>query len=362
MFVKSATALYGNMQSRRTLKADILEVDDLYQSLDTTPRTMKKKVTFRGLNLLKGGSGAEQQEDTKENIDDESSSPSNLKEITAHCYVIPDIASDIKDGDINGNCALNGTNEKSVPKNGSATNAVKNHWSSLSLSEEKIDLPQITTKKDNIDTDNTANRVTEKNLEENNKLKNSSSAVGPKKSLNIHDFQNTTIEKILNSNSNITKILSTERVSKEIGVTEIKNGIHVDKIDGEVNVSDNHESNIDSTTDCSGKVDKESSKSDKSEGGCDGDKVEQSSVEDDSSESTDVSDPDTSYISDDKGQYTGGQCAEPMRVNLMDRMEKLNKDEAVIYWKIAKVGAPVTLLMCSCMLVSVLFFVDTPPR
>lgn len=341
MFVKSAIALYGNMQSRRMLNADILEVDNLYQSLDTTPRTTKKKVTFRGLSLLKGGSGTEQQEDTKENIDDETTSPAIMSQIKGQCDVIPFTSSDIKNGNVISkdviNNSMNGTNEKSVPKNGSSNNAVKNHWSSLSLSEEKIDLPHITTKKDNVDTENKEDSVTEKNLDETNKLENSTSATAPKKSLNIHDFQNTTIEKILNSNSNITKILSTERVSKESGVTEIKNGVHVDKIDGEVSVSDNHESNIDSTTDSSGKVDKGITKSDKAGGVCDGDKVEQSSVEDDSSESTDVSDPDTSYMSDDKGQYTGSECAEPMRANLMDRMDKLNKDESVIYWKIAKV-------------------------
>jgi hypothetical protein len=337
MFVKSAIALYGNMQSRRTLNADILEVDNSYQSLDTTPRTMKKKVTFRGLSLLKGGSGTEQQEDTKENIDDETSSPAIMSQVKRQCDVIPDTSSDIKIGDNTSEDALNGTNDKSVPKNGRSNNAVKNHWSSLNLSEEKIDLPQIITNKDNVDNENKEDSVKENIKDENNKLENLSSATVPKKSLNIHDFQNTTIEKILNSNSNITKILSTERVSKEIGVTEIKNGVHMDKIDGEVNVSDNHESNIDSTTDSSGKVDKETSKSDKSEGLCEGDKVEPSSVEDDSSESTDVSDPDTSYMSDDKGQYTGSECAEPMRANLMDRMDKLNKDEGVIYWKIAKV-------------------------
>ena len=337
MFVKSAIALYGNMQSRRSLNADILEVDNLYQSLDTTPRTMKKKVTFRGLSLLKGGSGTEQQEDTKENIDDETSSTAIMSQIKGQCDVIPDTPSDMKNSDITNNSVLNGTNERSVPKNGSSDNAVKNHWSGLTLSEEKIDLPQIITKKDNVDTENKDDSVAEKNLDENNKFENSSSATGLKKSLNIHDFQNTTIEKILNSNSNITKILSTERVSKEIGATEIKNGNHVDKIDGEVSVSDNHESNIDSTTDSSGKVDKGNNKSDRSVGVCDGDKVEKCSVEDDNSESTDVSDPDTSYMSDDKGQYTGSECAEPMRANLMDRMDKLNKDESVIYWKIAKV-------------------------
>jgi hypothetical protein len=213
MFVKSAIALYGNMQSRRMLNADILEVDNLYQSLDTTPRTMKKKVTFRGLSLLKGGSGTEQQEDTKENIDDETSSPAIMSQIKGQCDVISDTSSDIKNSDIPSNHVLNGTNEKSVPKNGSSNNTVKNHWSGLSLNEEKIDLPQIATKKDNVDTESKEDSVTDKNLDENTKLEISSSATAPKKSLNIHDFQNTTIEKILSSNSNITKILRCRKKS-----------------------------------------------------------------------------------------------------------------------------------------------------
>ena len=352
MFVKSAISLYGNMQSRRALQADILTVDNLYQNLDTdaTPR-MKKKVTFRGLSLLKEESVTEHVQNVEELVNDINSNPSEMNESKSQCDIIPEAIRDInKSDDIDkksSNHFANGINEELIPKNGysKSNNAVKNHWSGLNLSEEKIDLPQISTtkEKENIGTENNHNKLPENIVDENVTSEISSSVVTPKKSLNIHDFQNTTIEKVLNSNINITKILSTERMPKENGSTEIKNGNHFEK-NGNGVVGDSHESNIDSSADC---TDLAKIGNDQCEGVSGSDEVEKgsgvsdglTSIEDDSSDSTDVSDPDTSCLSDEKGHYTENECIEPMRGNLMDRMKQLNKEESAIYFKIVKVSA-----------------------
>ena len=345
MFVKSAISLYGNMQSRRILQADILTVDNLYQNLDTdaTPR-MKKKVTFRGLSLLKEGSVTENLKNVEELVNDINSNPTNTNEIKSQCDIIPEAKSNAITKESSNHLA-DGTNGKQIPKNGhsKSNNAVKNHWSGLNLSEEKIDLPQISTtkEKENMGTVNNDIKVPENIADENVTLEISASVGTPKKSLNIHDFQNTTIEKVLNSNINIAKILSTERVPKENGVTETKNGNHVEK-NGEGVVGDSHESNIDSSADC---TDLAAPGNDQCEGVSGSDEVERGSgvsdgmtnIEDDSSDSTDVSDPDTSCLSDDKGHYTENECIEPMRGNLMDRMKQLNKEESAIYFKIVKV-------------------------
>ena len=352
MFVKSAISLYGNMQSRRALQSDILTVDNLYQNLDTdaTPR-MKKKVTFRGLSLPKERSVTEHVKNVEELVNDISSNNTHTNEIKSQCDIIPEAMCDINKSDVidkkSSNHLANGRNEKQVPKNGhsKSNNAVKNHWSGVNLSEEKIDLPQISTtnEKENMGTENNGIKVPENIVDENMTSEISSTLGTPKKSLNIHDFQNTTIEKVLNSNINITKILSTERVPKENGVTEIKNGNHVEK-NGEGAVGDSHESNIDSSADS---TDLAESGDNQCEGVSGSDEVERgsgvsdgvTSTEDDSSDSTDVSDPDTSCLSDDKGLYTENECMEPMRGNLMDRMKQLNKEESAIYFKIVKVCA-----------------------
>lgn len=352
MFVKSAISLYGNMQSRRALQADILTVDNLYQNLDTdaTPR-MKKKVTFRGLSLLKEGYITEHVQNVEELVNDINSNPTDMNESKSQCDIIPEAIRDINKSDDmtkkSSDHSANGINDQQNTKNGhsKSNNAVKNHWSGLNLSEEKTDLPQISTtkEKENIGTEKNDYKVPETIIDENVTSEVSSSAVTPKKSLNIHDFQNTTIEKVLNSNINITKILSTERVPRENCATEIRNGNHVEK-NGECVVGDSHESNIDSSADCTdltkiGDIQCEgvsgSDDVERGSGASDG----LTSIEDDSSDSTDVSDPDTSCLSDDKGHYTENECIEPMRGNLMDRMKQLNKEESAIYFKIVKVSA-----------------------
>ena len=198
-----------------------------------------------------------------------------------------------------------------------------------------------------------------------NQKQTSDMSPASKRKFNIHDFQNTTIEKVLSENSNISKILSGEGSADLIALSDVIQKVGVNGIsrmgngsgNGEIEGSKSVESCADGTEAVSsispGRDEYVLNGYNHNNGGKDAvnSKVKGENVDDvigPGSENTsnhtdvlcndDVSDPDVNIP--DKG------CENPTETdvgergsegNTPDRMTVLEKEQSQLYWKLLKV-------------------------
>lgn len=220
MFAKTSISLYGNMQTRKMIRENVNESENLHSCLDSV-NNKKKNVSFQVGN-----------------------SP---EYIISKMATNDDCDENNENGEIsNGASVTNGHTVGSASDEIVAVGETKNRFfyvigSRSSASEDMIasdpkGLLTSVSSEEIFETDKTLCRginfdvadpvssghVLEcKNGVVDGDSSQESSAGGitkisQKKTLNIHDFQNTTIEKVLSSNTNLRKILSTDVIAEAV--------------------------------------------------------------------------------------------------------------------------------------------------
>lgn len=217
MFAKTAISLYGNMQTRKMIRESVNENENLHSSLDGA-NYKKKNVSFQVGNSPEYIiSKMIRNDDSDENIEN----GENLNGLSGTSCISTGSMSDeiVVVGETRNE--LFSTIGGSISEDMIASDP-KGFMTSVS-SEEIFETDKALSRGIHLDGSDVASPshvIEYKNgTTESDGTQETSAGItkiSQKKTLNIYDFQNTTIEKVLSSNTNLRKILSTDIITETV--------------------------------------------------------------------------------------------------------------------------------------------------
>ena len=215
MFVKTSISLYANMQTRKMIRENVNESDNLHNCLDSV-NNKKKNVSFQV------GNSPEYIISKMATTDDSDENNENGENSNGVSFSNGSMSEDVVVVGETRNGLFSSIGSRSSASEDMIASDPKGFMTSVS-SEEIFETDK--TLSGGINLDGTDPASTSHVFEHKNGVMESESAqesttgttkISQKKTMNIYDFQNTTIEKVLSSNTNLRKILSTDIMAEAV--------------------------------------------------------------------------------------------------------------------------------------------------
>jgi hypothetical protein len=217
MFAKTTISLYGNMQTRKMIRENVNESDNLHSCLDSV-NNKKKNVSFQVGNSPEYIVSKMATNDDCDENNENGEIPNGASLTNGH--TAGSVSDDVVVVGETRNGLFSAVGSRSSASEDMIASDSKGFMTSVS-SEEIFETDKTLSGGINLEAADPASKFHvfeyKNGVIEGDSAQESTGGItkiSQKKTLNIHDFQNTTIEKVLSSNTNLRKILSTDTMTE----------------------------------------------------------------------------------------------------------------------------------------------------